>query len=149
MNRIAVMGSSAPARADHRALQSGDRIGRRNAARAELGAVHVAVAGVAAGAAGHRVDAGVVARVAHVVDQRPGAVERRRTEIILVPGHHIAGRMADAAADAFDAGVGGLPLRRSPAAPRGNRPAALARHRSGPWRRAICRRTPPCRRRGP
>ena len=27
-------------------------------------------------------------------------------EIILVPGHHVAGRVADAAADAFDAGIG-------------------------------------------
>ena len=93
-------------------FKPGDRIGRRDRARAELGAVHVGVAGVAAGAAGHRVEARVVAGVAHVVDQRPGAVERGRAEIVLVPGHHVAGGMADAAADAFDAGVGGLPLRR-------------------------------------
>ena len=37
-----------------------------------------------------------------VLDQRPGAVERRRAEVIRIPGHHVAGAVAHAAADAFD-----------------------------------------------
>ena len=73
-----------------------------------------------------------LAAVAHVVDQRPGAVERRRAEIVLVPGHHVAGRIADAAADAFDAGVGGLPLAASPAAPRRSPLSGSGRARNSP-----------------
>src|SRR5580700_11416900 len=64
-----------------------------------------------AGAGGDRVHARGVALVAHVVDERPGAVERGGPEIIGIPRHHVAGGMADAAADALDAGVGGLALR--------------------------------------
>ena len=35
-----------------------------------------------------------IAGIAHVVDQRPGAIERRRAQIVLVPAHRIAGRIA-------------------------------------------------------
>src|ERR1700736_2966658 len=64
-----------------------------------------------AGAGGDRVHARGVALVAHVVDERPGAVERGGPEIIGIPRHHVAGGMADAPADALDAGVGGLSSR--------------------------------------
>ena len=105
-------GTPRKAAAQHRALEAGDRIGRRDRFRAERRAAHMGVAGLAAVAAGHRVEPRRLALVAHVVDQRPGAVERRRAEIIRVPRHHVAGRIADAAADAFDAGVGRLPFGR-------------------------------------
>ena len=49
--------------------------------------------------------------VAHIVHQRPGAVERGGAQIVGVPGHDVATGMAGAAADAFDAGIGSLPLR--------------------------------------
>ena len=56
-----------------------------------------------------------VARIAHVVDQRPGAVERGRAQIVLVPAHRIAGRIAHGAIDALDGGVGGDARRGCPA----------------------------------
>src|ERR1051326_9282891 len=52
-----------------------------------------------------------IGAVAHVVDQRPGAVERRGPEIIGVPAHAVAGRIADAAIDAFDRRVRRAPGR--------------------------------------
>src|SRR5712672_388093 len=70
------------------------------------------MAGLAAGIARHRRQPRIISGVAHVVEQRPGAVERGRPEVFLVPGHHVAGRIADPAADAFDPRVGGAALRR-------------------------------------
>src|SRR5688500_3974282 len=52
-------------------------------------------------------------RVPHVVHERPGAIERRRPEVIRIPLHHVARRVAHAAADALDAGVGELARRRA------------------------------------
>src|SRR5262249_14881302 len=66
----------------------------------------------ATGVARHGVEPRGVPGVAHVVDQRPGAVERGRPEIVPVPRDDVAGRVTDAAADALDAGVGRPPLRR-------------------------------------
>src|SRR5947199_9419045 len=48
-----------------------------------------------------------VRTVALVVDERPRSVQRRGPEIIFVPAHDVASRIADAAIDAFDRGVGG------------------------------------------
>ena len=50
--------------------------------------------------------------IAHVGDERPCAVERRGAQVIGVPAHHIARGIAHAAADAFDACIGGLARRR-------------------------------------
>src|SRR6185312_2324033 len=60
------------------------------------------VAGLAAFAAGDRFEPLGISLIAHIVEKRPSAVERGGTEIILVPRHDIAGRVTDAAADAFD-----------------------------------------------
>ncbi len=47
-----------------------------------------------------------VAAIAFVIHQRPGAIERRRTEIAGIPAHGIAAGMANTAIDAFDACIG-------------------------------------------
>ena len=39
---------------------------------------------------------------AHVADQRPGPIERRRSEVLAAPLHDVARAVAHAAADAFD-----------------------------------------------
>src|SRR5262245_9809258 len=67
----------------------------------------VGVAGVAAAVRGHGGQTRVLAGVAMIVDERPGAVERRWSEVVPVPAHAIAGRVAYGAIDAFDGGVGG------------------------------------------
>ena len=64
-----------------RALEAGDRRGRRELLRAALGAALVRVAGVAAGVARDRREPLGARAVARIVDERPGAIERRRTEI--------------------------------------------------------------------
>src|SRR5262249_55628465 len=111
--RTAPRSCAAPQRAaKDLSLEPGNRIGRRDRLGAEIRAAHVSVAGDAAAVARHRLEPLIIPRIAHVVHQGPGAVECGRAEIALVPGHHLAGRVAYAAADAFDAGVGGLPLRR-------------------------------------
>src|SRR2546430_1655693 len=61
--------------------------------------------GVAAAVGGYRREALRIAGVALVVDQGPGAVERGRAQIVGVPAHRVAGRIADAAIDALDAGI--------------------------------------------
>ena len=71
--------------------------------------------------------------IAHVVRQRPRPVERGRPQIGVVPGHDVARRMTDAAADALDAGVGCHGAERLPAAPRRNPRAG-----SGPARSSLC-----------
>ncbi len=88
-----------------RALQSGDRRGRRELLRAALGAALVRVAGVASGVARDRREALGARAVARIVDERPRAIERRRTEIVAIPADDVAARVADAAADALDRGV--------------------------------------------
>ena len=83
-----------------------------SALRAVLLAALVRVAGVAAAGGGDRRQPLRVAGVAHVVDERPGAVERGRAEIVRVPAHRVAGGVADAAIDALDGGIGGHARRR-------------------------------------
>ena len=70
-----------------------------------LGAAHVGMAGVAAGVARHRREPRPVAGVAYVVDQGPGAVQRRRPEVVGVPGDDIARAVAHPAADALDGDI--------------------------------------------
>ena len=48
--------------------------------------------------------------VAHVVDERPRAIERRGTEVRAVPADDVATRVADAAADALDRRIDREPL---------------------------------------
>ena len=75
-----------------------------------LGAVFLAallgMAGKAAVVAGHGPKPGRPIAVAGIVDQSPGPVERRRAQVTGLPGDDVAGGVSDAAADAFDAGVG-------------------------------------------
>src|SRR5215469_4337816 len=76
----------------------------------------------------YRGDARLLLRVAHIVDERPGAVQRGGPEIVRIPCDDIAARVAHAAADAFDAGIGGLARGRSRIDARGRLGArALAR----------------------
>ena len=70
------------------------------------------MASVTAAGAGDGLKAGDIAAVAFVVDQRPGPGERRRAQIVRVPAHRIAGRVAYAAIDAFDGSVGRFSRRR-------------------------------------
>src|SRR5579885_118657 len=93
---------------EQHALQAGDCVSRRDRLGAEVGAVHVRMTGLATVIVRHRFEPFGLAAVAHVVDQSPSAVERGRTQIIAIPGHNVAGGIADAATDAFDAGIGRL-----------------------------------------
>lgn len=63
------------------------------------------MAGMAARIARHRIQPFIARAIARIIHQGPGAVQRRRAKVILVPGHNIAGRVADGAADAFNAGI--------------------------------------------
>src|SRR5665213_1715590 len=94
------------------ALQPRDRGRRCQVLRAALDTRTLRMARMAAGVAGHGAQAFVLRDVALVVDQRPRAVERRGTEEIGPPRDDIARRIADAAADALDAGIGQLARRR-------------------------------------
>src|SRR5690349_16263136 len=58
-----------------------------------------------AGVTGDRAKAFAAGGVANVVDERPGAIERRGAEKSGAPLDDVAGGIADAAADAFDARV--------------------------------------------
>src|ERR1700719_5065269 len=69
------------------------------------------VAGMAAARRRHRLQTRGTAGIAFVVEERPRPRQRRRTEIILVPAHRIAGGVTDAAIDAFDGRVGQAPRR--------------------------------------
>ena len=68
--------------------------------------------GMAACITGDRSEPLAFGAVARVVLKRPGAIERRGSEIAWVPPHHIARGVAHAAADAFDRGIDRAPLRR-------------------------------------
>ena len=67
------------------------------------------MAGMAARIAGYRIQPFAARAISRIIHQGPGTVERRRAEVILVPGHDIAGSIADRAADAFNARVSLLP----------------------------------------
>src|SRR5688500_8019175 len=73
--------------------------------RTALGATHVRMAAVAAGVARDGAQALELSRVALGLPQSPGPVERRRPQIVPIPGDHLARAVADPAADAFDAGI--------------------------------------------
>ena len=64
--------------------------GGRELLRAALGAAHVRVAAMAAGVAGDRAQPLELGAVALVLDQRPCAVQRRRPEVVRIPGHDVA-----------------------------------------------------------
>ena len=70
------------------------------------------MAGMTTAGAGDGLQAGDITAIAFIVDQGPSAGERGRTEIIAIPAHRIASRVANTAIDAFDRRVGGLPRRR-------------------------------------
>jgi len=63
------------------------------------------MAGMAAGIARHRVQPFTACAITRIIHKRPGAVERCRPQIITIPGHNIAGSVADSAADTFNAGI--------------------------------------------
>src|SRR3989441_13251719 len=67
---------------------------------------------MAAGVAGDRAQALERPPVTLVLDQRPGAVERRRAEVVRIPGDDVAGAVAHAAANAFDPRIHLLSVRR-------------------------------------
>src|SRR5205807_6632262 len=94
------------------ALQPGDRWRRIELLGTAQGAGLMTVTGMAPGIACDGAQALVIAVIAHVVDQAPGAVERGRAEILGIPRHYVAGGVADAAADAFDGGIRRLALAR-------------------------------------
>src|SRR5262245_2237805 len=83
------------------ALEAGDGGGGVERLGAMLLAALVAVAGVAAAVSRYGRKAGGVAGIAHIVDEGPGAVERRRAQIVLVPAHRVAGGVAHPAVDAL------------------------------------------------
>lgn len=66
------------------------------------------MAGMAARIAGHRIQPFTARAITRIIHQSPGAVERRGAKVIAIPGHDIAGSVADGAADAFNAGIGFL-----------------------------------------
>lgn len=63
------------------------------------------MAGMAARIARHRIQSFAPRAIPRVIHQSPGAVERRRAKVIAIPGHNIAGRVTNGAADAFNAGI--------------------------------------------
>lgn len=67
------------------------------------------MAGMATGIARHRIQPFAAHAITRIIHQSPGAVERRRPQIIAVPGHNIAGSVADGAANAFNAGISFAP----------------------------------------
>ena len=66
------------------------------------------MAGMAARIARHRIQPFAPRAITRIIHQSPGAVERRGAKVIAIPGHNIAGSVADGAADAFNAGIGFL-----------------------------------------
>src|SRR5258708_23302657 len=90
-----------------------------------LAAALLAVAGMTAGIAGHQRQAPGTGAVPNVVDERPRAVERRRSQVFRVPADDIAGGIADAATDAFDSRIDRAPLARLRRAERPRRRRAL------------------------
>ena len=63
------------------------------------------MAGMAARIARHRIQPFTARAITRIIHQSPGAVECRRPQIIAIPGHNIAGSVADGAADTFNAGI--------------------------------------------
>jgi len=63
------------------------------------------MAGMAAGIARHRIQPFAPRAIPRIIHQGPGAVKRRGAKVIAIPGHDIAGSIANGAADAFNAGI--------------------------------------------
>ena len=63
------------------------------------------MAGMAARIARHRIQPFAACAISRIIHQGPGAVERRRAQVIAIPGNNIAGRVTNGAADAFNAGI--------------------------------------------
>ena len=61
---------------------------------------------VAAAGPGYRIEDGIAAIVARVVIERPSPLQGGRPEIVRIACDRVAGRIADRAIDAFDAGAG-------------------------------------------
>src|SRR5690242_17201071 len=81
-----------------RPLQAGNGSRGRNLLGTALAAAHMRMTGVAAGVASNRPQSLAIGDVAHIVHQGPGAVQRRGTEVIRIPGNDVARAVADAAA---------------------------------------------------
>ena len=67
------------------------------------------MAGMATGIARHRIQPFTARAIPRIIYQGPGAVKRRRPQIIAIPGHNIAGSVANGAADAFNPRIGFAP----------------------------------------
>jgi len=67
------------------------------------------MAGMAAGIARHRIQPFTARAITRIIHQGPGTIQRRRPQIIAIPGDNIAGSVANGAADAFNAGIGFAP----------------------------------------
>ena len=63
------------------------------------------MAGMAAGIARHRIQPFTARAITRIIHQGPGTVERRGAKVIAIPGDNIAGRVANGAANAFNAGI--------------------------------------------
>lgn len=57
----------------------------------------------------HRIQSFAAGAITRIIHQGPGAVERCRAKVIAIPGHNIAGSVADGAANTFNAGIGFAP----------------------------------------
>ena len=67
------------------------------------------MAGMAAGIARHRIQPFIARAIPRIIHQSPSAIERRRPQIIAIPGDNIAGSVANGAANAFNPGIGFAP----------------------------------------
>lgn len=67
------------------------------------------MAGMATRIARHRIKPFATRAIPRVIHQGPGTIQRRRPQIIAIPGDNIAGSVANGAADALNAGIGFAP----------------------------------------
>ncbi len=67
------------------------------------------MAGMATRIARHRIQPFTSRAIPRIIHQGPGAVERRRPQIIAIPGDNIAGSVANGAANTFNPGIGFAP----------------------------------------
>ena len=103
--RVRLCASSREPSTEDLPLEPRDSRSGADANRTVLGAARVGVARGAAVAARHVVQDFLSLEVPLVVDERPSAVERSRTQIVWAPLHHVAGAVARCAVDALDARV--------------------------------------------
>lgn len=67
------------------------------------------MAGMATRIARHRIQPFATRAITRIIHERPGTIQRRRPQIIAIPGDNIAGSVANGAANAFNAGIGFAP----------------------------------------